>query len=159
MFDLFPTFEKIVRKAYKFSETREKLTDGRHPFDTRNVYMRLPAHIRNLFDDEHYAQATFEAYKFIDNEIQRYSSSKKTGFKLMMEVFNVDNPLIRLTSLDTVVEKDEQRGYQFIYAGSVLAIRNPRGHKYDIIDSPEKCLDHICLASMLLRRLDEAGYR
>ncbi len=40
-------------------------------------------------------------------------------------------------------EKDEQKGFQFLFAGSVLAIRDPRGHEYNFVDSPDKCLDHL----------------
>lgn len=37
-------------------------------------------------------------------------------------------------------------------------IRNPRGHEFDVEDSPEACLDHLTFASMLMRRLEEAGF-
>ena len=159
MVERFPAFEKVVRRARQFSEARVKPVGGLHPFDERNIHPKMPLLVRNLFDNGHYAQATFEAYKFIDNEIQRHSASVETGFKLMMQVFALEAPLIQLTPLHTTSEKDEQKGFQFIFAGSVLAIRNPRGHKFGIIDSPDKCLDHLSLASMLLRRLDEAGYK
>ena len=49
--------------------------------------------------------------------------------------------------------------FQFLFAGSILAIRNPRGHEYDIEDSPDVCLDHLSLASVLLRRLQQSGYQ
>ena len=76
----------------------------------------------------------------------------------MMKVLSESSPLIKLTPGLTVSEKDEQKGYQFLFAGSVLAIRNPRGHEYAIKDSPDTCLDHLSLASLLLRRLEQAGY-
>jgi len=44
-------------------------------------------------------------------------------------------------------------------AGAMLGIRNPRGHKTGMVDDPDVCLDHLSLASMLVRRLDEAGLR
>lgn len=159
MVEGFSIFERIVRRARQFSDARFKPIGGLHPFDERNIHPRIPQLVYDLFDNGHYAQATFEAYKFIDNEIQRHSASTETGFKLMMQVFAAEAPLIQLNPLRTVSEKDEQKGFQFIFAGSVLAIRNPRGHKFGIIDSPDKCLDHLSLASMLLRRLDEAGFK
>jgi uncharacterized protein (TIGR02391 family) len=155
----FFLFEKIVRQARQYSEERIKPIGGLHPFDERNIHPRMPQLVCDLFDDGHYAQATFEAYKFIDNEIQRHSALKKTGFKLMMQVFAVEAPLIQLTPLHDDIEKDEQKGFQFIFAGSVLAIRNPRAHIFGVIDSTDKCLDHLSLASMLLRRLEEAGFK
>jgi uncharacterized protein (TIGR02391 family) len=155
----FLLFEKIIRKAKYYTSAVSTPSGGLHPFDERNIHPRIPQLVRDLFDNGHNAQATFEAYKFVDNEIQRFSSSSESGFKLMMQVFTPESALIQLTPLSTITERDEQKGFQFIFAGSVLAIRNPRGHKFGIIDSPDKCLDHLCLASMLLRRLDEAGYK
>jgi len=152
-------FERVVRRAGQFTEARSEPVGGLHPFDERNIHPRLPKIVRDLFDDGHYAQATFEAYKFLDKEVQRHSGSTENGFNLMMQAFAVEAPLIRLTPLCTISEKDEQKGFRFIFAGSVLAIRNPRGHEFGVVDSPDKCLDHLSLASLLIRRLEEAGFK
>lgn len=152
-------FEWIVRRAGRFTGARTQPAGGLHPFDERNVHPRLPPIVCDLFDNGHYAQATFEAYKFLDEEVQRHSALGETGFKLMMQAFAVDSPLVQLTPLSTISERDEQKGFQFIFAGSVLGIRNPRGHVCGVIDSPDKCLDHLGLASMLLRRLEESGFK
>jgi uncharacterized protein (TIGR02391 family) len=157
MVDPFPLFERVVRKAHRFSEARSVPTGGLHPFDQRDIHPKLPPVVKQLFDDGHFAQSTFEAYKFVDKEVQRFSGSSESGFKVMMQAFAVENPLIRLNSLGTLSEKDEQKGFQFLFAGSVLAIRNPRGHEHSVVDSPDQCLDHLSLASVLLRRLDDAG--
>jgi uncharacterized protein (TIGR02391 family) len=154
----FLLFERIVRRANQFSQERTQPAEGFHPFDEKNIHPRLPSIVRDLFDDGHYAQATFEAYKFLDKEVQKHSASTENGFKLMMQAFAAESALIRLNSLSSTSEKDEQKGFQFLFAGSVLAIRNPRGHEHSVVDSPDKCLDHLILASMLLRRLEEAGF-
>ncbi|MGA2915119.1 MAG: TIGR02391 family protein [Sedimentisphaerales bacterium] len=158
MADFLSRFENVVRRAYQFSETETENLQAQHPFDERNIHQAFPDIVKQLFDDGHYSQATFEAFKFIDKEIQRLSSLSETGFKLMMQVFADSSPIIQLTPVTTVSEKDEQNGYKFLFAGSVLAIRNPRGHEYSLKDSPDLCLDHLALASMLLRRLENAGY-
>ena len=111
-----------------------------------------------MFDNAHYAQATFEAFKFLDKEVRRHANSNDSGFKLMMAAFGGEIPPIRLTSLQGTSELDEQKGYQFLFAGSVLAIRNPRGHEYEVTDDTETCLDHLVLVSLLLRRMADAGY-
>lgn len=130
-----------------------------HPFDRRNIHGSLPPKVRELFDDGHYSESTFEAFKFIDKEIQRLSGTHESGFKLMMAVLPENNPLVSFTPCSTTSEKDEQKGYQFLFAGSVLCIRNPRGHEYGLSDSVDKCLDHLSLASLLLRRLEEAKHK
>lgn len=155
----FATFENIVRKAAQFAEIPPQPAEEVHPFDSRDIHPKLPQIVRDLFDDGHYAQATFEAFKFIDEESRRLSSDPESGFKLMMKVFPDNSPKIQLTPCITTSDKDEQKGYQFLFAGSVLAIRNPRGHQHSVKDDPDTCMDHLSLASHLLRRLEKSGYK
>lgn len=152
-------FEKIVRKSYRFSERDEQVLTTQHPFDLRNVHPKLPNNIRQLFDDGHYSQSTFEAFKFLDKEIQRHSSNSESGYKLMMKVFGGSPPVLALNKLSNQSEIDEQDGYKFIFAGGMLGIRNPRGQEYIINDNIDVCLDHLSFVSMLLRKLNDAGYK
>jgi uncharacterized protein (TIGR02391 family) len=151
-------FERVARRAFLYTSGKRESERTLHPFEDRNVHEAFPPKVKQLFDDGHYAEATFEAFKFVDKEIQRLAGSSKSGFNLMMEALNDSSPLVRLTPCKTSSEKDEQKGYQFLFAGSVLGIRNPRGHEYDVRDSPDTCLDHLSLASLLLRRLEHAGH-
>lgn len=156
-------FEQIVRNAFGFTEEEEgglrEAEEETHPFDTRDIHPKLPQTVRKLFDNGHYPQATFEAFKFIDKVVQRLSGNKECGFKLMMNVFSDSSPAVQLTPCTTKSEIDEQKGYQFLFAGSVLAVRNPRGHECSFKDGPDDCLDHLSLASLLLRRLEQSGYK
>lgn len=155
MTDALSSFERIVRAAKKVGERAE--TEDRlptHPFDQRNVHPAIASVCQKLFDDGHYAQATFEAFKFIDTQIKAISGENESGFKLMMDVFNEKSPKIKLTDLATPSQIDEQLGYRFIFAGVMSAIRNPRGHDIKT-DSIDRCLDHLSLASVLLRRLED----
>ena len=152
-------FERIVRRATEHTQPRAEPEEEIHPFDSRDIHPKLPEVVRSLFDDGHYAQASFEAFKFIDNQIQRLTSDSESGFKLMMRVFHENSPLIQLTPCQTTSERDEQKGYQLLFAGSVLAIRNPRGHEHSVRDDPDTCMDHLSLASLLLRRLEKSGYK
>lgn len=152
-------FEVIARRVHLFSDEEVRLDSVDHPLDIRNIHPALPHQVRKLFDDGYYSQATFEAFKYLDKQVARIAASNLTGYKLMMAVFQDQAPLIRLTPLSSDSERDEQRGFQFIFAGSVMAIRNPRGHEYKIHDNIDDCLDHLSLVSLLLRRIEKAGYR
>jgi uncharacterized protein (TIGR02391 family) len=153
----FEKFESIVRNAHRFTEA--STYDDAHPFSARNIHPDLPPDVRDLFDNGHYAQATFEAMKYIDEEVQRISSDSDFGRSLMMRVFAGSPPKLPLNPGMTLTEQGEQEGYKFIFAGSMQAIRNPRGHKTGIVDDLDTCLDHLSFASMLLRRLEDAGLR
>jgi len=157
MASAFTRFQSIARKAHKFSSTKTEsvVNDDLHPFDERNVHPEIDKLARKLFDDGHYSQATFEAFKFIDKKVQSLSKLKKSGYQLMMQAFNESSPKIKLTDLSNTSEIDEQQGYKFIFSGAVMAIRNPRGHEFGMHETPGQCLDHISLASLLMRRLND----
>jgi uncharacterized protein (TIGR02391 family) len=158
-------FERIVRSIDVESAPRppassEVLEQELHPFETRNIHPDLPAKVCELFDDGHCEQSVFEAFKFVEKEVKRISGIRgKTGYQLMMDAFNENDPKVKLDGLTTESEIDEQRGFKFIFAGAATGIRNPRGHEVDIGDTPDEALDYLALASLLLRRLDTAGLR
>jgi uncharacterized protein (TIGR02391 family) len=95
----------------------------------------------------------------LDKAVEKYSGITESGYKLMMTAFNENSPKLPLTPLATTSDKDEQQGYKFIFVGGALAIRNPRGHEHSVVDNPDICLDHLSFVSMLLRRLEQAGYK
>jgi uncharacterized protein (TIGR02391 family) len=96
--------------------------------------------------------------KYLDQAVQRVSKLSKSGEALMMEAFKEDAPKIQLTPCITTTERDEQRGYRFLFAGAAVGIRNPRGHEAVVADDLETCLSHLSFATMLLRRLDRAEH-
>lgn len=153
-------FEQIVRRA-PAPEIADGVTGGAspHPFELRNIHAGLPPKVRKLFDDGHGAEATFLAFKYVEKVVQKHANVAEIGEKLMMTVFNPDGPVLKLNGLTNHSEKDEQRGYRFVFAGAVVAIRNPGGHEIELSDDPDVCLDHLTFASLLLRRLERSGYK
>lgn len=147
-------FEKIVRSAKSIDENAKAEPRTVHPFDERNVHPDISAVSLKLFDDGHYSQATFEAFKYLDIQVKTLSGINESGYKLMMNAFAENNPKIKLTDMITQSELDEQSGFKFIFAGAMSAIRNPRGHDINI-DPIDRCLDHLSMASVLLRRIGD----
>ena len=153
-------FERIVRGVRSITEEDHVPPQGKsHPFDERNVHPDLPVEVKRLFDNGHFALASLVAFKYIDEQVQHISSDADYGQSLMMRVFGGTPPKLMLNSNVTTSEQNEQAGYKFIFAGAMTGIRNPRGHKTGIVDDLDTCLDHLSLASMLLRKLERAGLR
>ena len=156
-------FEQIARALARLPKTEpatEPAAPTVHPFDIRNIHQNLPPKVRKLFDDGHFAEATFEACKYLDRYVAKHANLlTQSGYKLMMDAFDDSNPKLKLTPLSTQSEIDEQKGFRFVFAGSVWAIRNPRGHEFSVADDPDSCLDHLSFVSMLLRRLETAGFK
>jgi uncharacterized protein (TIGR02391 family) len=151
-------FERFARNAARLSEPTSR-GESQHPFELRDIHTVLPKEVRRLFDNAHYAQATFEACKYLDSEVRRLAHISKSGETLMMAALSETTPLLRLTNLSSESERDEQRGYRFLFAGTIVGIRNPRGHQHSVIDDVGTCLDQLSLVSQLLRRLEKAGFQ
>lgn len=151
----FHLFQSIAYRGFSNEDAAEPLSAGgsEHPFDTRNMHTSVSAWCKKLFDDGHYQEAIFKAFKMIEVRVKRESGGKGVGFGLMMSAFDEANPSLKLTPLTNETEIDEQRGFRHLFAGAFPAIRNPRGHD-DVGDTIDDCLDHLSFASYLLRRLD-----
>lgn len=112
---------------------------------------------RRLFMTGHYAQAVEEAFKCVDNYVKsRSNRNDLSGSKLMSAVFNPTNPVLKLNSLVTQSEKDEQNGYMQLFVGCMIGIRNPRAHEHGFQDEAHEALELIVLAQHLLRVAQEA---
>ena len=146
-------FQRIARTAKNIGQPPAAETRPVHPFDERNVHPEISGVSLKLFDDGHYSQATFEAFKYLDIQVKDLSGINESGFKLMMSAFADANPKIKLTDMVTKSEIDEQSGFKLIFAGAMSAIRNPRGHDINI-DPIDRCLDHLSMASVLLRKIE-----
>jgi uncharacterized protein (TIGR02391 family) len=112
----------------------------------------LNATCRTLFRDGHHARAVEEAFKFLANSVKgRSGEATRDGQDLMLHVFSVDNPVLRLNDLRRVSERDEQAGYRFMLAGAMTGIRNPRAHEHNLRDQQDVALEMLVLANHLMR--------
>lgn len=73
----------------------------------------------------------------------------------MQAVFSPKNPVLRFNDMQTESDRSEQQGMMYLYAGAMLALRNPRAHGV-IRDEPTEALEYIGLVNMLIRALDRA---
>lgn len=111
---------------------------------------------RKLFMDGHYARAVEEAYKCVNNTVKARSGLSADGQDLMNQAFSIKNPILRLNSLKTESERNEQLGYMFSLGGCMTGIRNPRAHEHQLGDSPNVALEMLAWANHLMRIVDKA---
>jgi len=109
-----------------------------------------------LFRDGHYANAVEDACKMLDAFVKmRSGRSDRSGTELMQEVFSAKNLVLKFNGLQTDTDRSEQQGMMFLFAGAMLALRNPRAHEL-MKDDPEQALEYIAFLSMLAKSLDRA---
>ncbi|MBA7483913.1 hypothetical protein ES707_19430 [subsurface metagenome] len=110
---------------------------------------------RELFKDGYYRDAILRAFIEINNFVKEKTSLELDGKALMAQVFNKDNPVIKLNELRNRTEKDEQEGFMFLFMGAMVGIRNPKAHDNVIQTDPFRTLEYLALASLLMKRVEE----
>jgi hypothetical protein len=66
-------FEAVARLARNLSTSEIASESTLHAFDQRNIHTGFPRKVRKQFDDGHYAEATFEAFKYLDKKVQKHA--------------------------------------------------------------------------------------
>lgn len=114
---------------------------------------------KRLFDDGHYSQAVFEAYKLIEEIVREKAGMMETGdigAKLMRNVLSKGKPKLKINSGITTNDGNEQEGYMEVFAGAMTGIRNPRGHGSIKTDDVQETLELLVLANHLVRKIRAA---
>ena len=159
--------KKGIEKAISNLETvrdlfNEKLNDlGESPigrahkaFAELAIHPELQRAVGKLFTDGHYANAVEDACKVLESFVKmRSGKDDLSGTDLMTTVFSPKNPILRFNDLNTETDRSEQQGMMFLYAGAMLALRNPRAHGI-VEDEPEKALELLSFINFLMKSLD-----
>jgi uncharacterized protein (TIGR02391 family) len=108
-----------------------------------------------LFHDGHFKQAALEAYIRVIEAVREKSGLSLDGDDLMNRAFGSDNriPVIQVNALKTMAERDEQRGFMFLFKG-IVGLRNLKAHTNDLFEDPYRAHEYLALSSLLLRILE-----
>lgn len=113
--------------------------------------------------DGNYKEAIQNAFVEVVDQVKIKTGHPKSangrdldGDDLMNHIFGCDNqsPLIKFNSLQTSLNKAEQRGIMNLYKG-IVGIRDRKAHMNFVQNDSLKTTEYLCLASLLLRLLDE----
>jgi uncharacterized protein (TIGR02391 family) len=137
-------------------EAKNKLTLD-SLFNALHLHTKVIEVSQDLFKNGHYSEAILKSLIALNENVKEKAGiTERDGFDLMNHVFQEERPILKLNELRTRSEKDEQKGFRFIFAGSMAGIRNPKAHKIVAQKDPYKTLEYLSLVSLLFRRLDEA---
>lgn len=121
-----------------------------------NLHPEVIRSSSDLFADGHYEAAVSEAFKSIEVRVRMMTGSTQSGVKLMGEAFGGSLPRVSVAKAKGQSGKDEQDGFQALFRGSMLGVRNPRAHDLFEPQDPQQTLEYIGFASLLHRQLDDA---
>ena len=110
-----------------------------------------------LYRSGHYKSAALEAYIRVIEQVKAISRIPEDGDSLMNKAFACDKqtPVIQFNNLQTEAERDEQRGFLFLFKG-IVGLRNLKAHSNALFDDPLRGHDYLALASVLMRVLEIA---
>lgn len=107
-----------------------------------------------------YADAVSAAFRQIELSVRKTfvekgGDGKEFGVDLMRKAFDIrdEKPILEFKSSSECSDGSIQRGYEHMFEGSMMAIRNPKAHENDDI-ALEDALRKLAFASMLMYKLD-----
>jgi len=139
------------------SDTEETVKSPLIMFDSMQFHPKVVESSRKLFKDGHYRDAIYRAFVEVNNFVKRKANSQLDGKRLMSTVFSLDNPVIKLNSLQTQSDRDEQEGFMFLFMGAMEGIRNPKAHENILQYDLYRTLEYLGLASLLMKRAEEGS--
>jgi len=105
-----------------------------------------------LYLNGHYRQAILDTYIALVETVKTKSGKNKLdNTPLMQTVFSANEPIIKVSN-----DHDEQLGFMWLFTGAVMGIRNPKAHRLIEQNDPQRALEWLSFASVLLRVLDDA---
>ena len=93
-----------------------------------------------------------EINAIVKKKVLSTTGKEQDGPSLMRTAFKLDNPVIKLNSMSTQSEKDEQQGYCDLFTGAMEALRNPMSRD-NIEISKEDAIRKLLFVSMLMYKI------
>lgn len=122
------------------------------------VHPRIKALAKPRFESGFFGDAVESSFKEVNDQVKRIyiesGHNEADGAGLMTSAFSPNNPVIKLSKLETDTDNNIQKGYMQIFAGSMTGIRNPKAHS-NLNPDARKTLHLVCLASLLMCKIDE----
>src|ERR1700723_1018020 len=89
---------------------------------------RLWLAVRGTYEVGNYSGAILDSIYFLSDVIRDKSGLESDGLQLVGAAFSGANPIVKVNSLHSPSDQDEQKGVHFLLMGLYSAIRNPRSH-------------------------------
>jgi uncharacterized protein (TIGR02391 family) len=121
-----------------------------------NLHLAVQDAAGGFFADGQHEAAVSEAFKSIEVRIRQITGIQKSGAGLMGDAFKQDGSVLDVAAHEGRSGEDEREGFQAIFRGSMIGIRNPGAHELFRPGDPQQALEYLGFASLLHRRLDVA---
>ena len=128
--------------------------------DVKYIHPLILELARPRLASRQYADAVESAFKEINVQVKKKVAGlgidNLDGVKLMMKVFSPDHPYLQVeTDIHSQSGEDTQKGYMYMFAGAMSAIRNPKAHENMTINKDD-ATRKLYFASMLMYKLENS---
>lgn len=148
---------RIVDPAKTIPDAEKRASELKRKLQDRNIHPEVLKYCRAELLQDNYFHAVFEATKGVAQYIRDKTGLTSDGAKLIDEAFSLQKPLLAFNTLQTESEQSEHKGFANLLKGFFGAIRNPLAHTPKIMwDGVIEAVDYLTLASMLMRKLEQA---
>ena len=121
-----------------------------------NLHPEVQSAAGDLFADGHYEAAVQEAIKSLDVRVRAITGIDRSGVALMLEAFRAASPKINVSRHSGKSGEDEKQGFEAIFRGVILGMRNPGAHELFAEGDPQQALEYLGFVSLLHRRINSA---
>jgi len=146
----------IEEKPAEKKKGKDTIASPIQLFDAMQFHPKVIQVSESLFKTHNYASAIFEAFKAVNNYVKAKTGLTLDGVNLMEKVFNENKPILKLNELLDTSDKNEQKGFKYLFMGSQMGIRNPKAHENIKQEDPNRTLEYLSIASLLMKRIDES---
>jgi uncharacterized protein (TIGR02391 family) len=139
----------IVEQSGKLNHEKEHTSIH---MSLENLHPLIKSVAEKLFTEGNYRHAILDSYILLINTVKTKSGRHDLdGVQLMQTVFSPKNPIVKTSN-----DLDEQQGFMYMFIGAVMGIRNPKAHTLIEQKDPQRTLEWLSFASVLLRVLDDS---
>lgn len=121
-------------------------------FTIDNFDPELTSSIGSRIDNGEYTDAILAGTKYLTEVLREKGGCEGDGAQLVGQVLGGASPKLPINSLQTVTEKDEQKGLEQLLRGYYIGIRNPRTHEITE-DTEDYCIRIMVLIDTMIQYL------
>lgn len=121
-------------------------------FNADNFDPELISFVGNRINNEEFTDAILAGTKYLTDVLRKKGGCEGDGAQLVGQVLGGVAPKLPINSLQTVSEKDEQKGLEQLLRGYYIGIRNPRTHEITE-DTEDYCIRIMVLIDTMIKYL------
>ena len=146
-----------VEKTKTIKDAELRVNRFKSKLESRNIHFKIFNYCNAELISENYFHSVFEAVKSIAEVIRQKTNLTSDGAELIEQAFSVNNPLLKINSLNTETEKSEQKGFANLIKGVFGMFRNTTAHSPKIVwnISEDEALDIMTTISLIHKKIDK----